>query len=494
MDSPSDLLFFIFVQNDIDNNTENQCASDRGDNDLADRHGHTADTRDEDNGYGEEVCVVFEVDLLDHLETGNRDEAVEGNANAAHDASGDGVKESNEGRYEGNHHCEDRGGGDGCYGSVSGDGDTTDGFTVGGVGATAEESAYNGADTVTEEGAVQTGIFEKVFFDNGGEVLVVCDMFSEYDESNGNVSNGNGSEVAPFEILEAVSRLEESEVGNCEEGLECDTVGNEAGEGSEVDDLECVNACDITDNGEYETNGITCENTDDEGDELGHFLTVGGAENDNDEGNHCADERNPSVGGHNECAIAVLGTVREYVLDSGGSEGKTDKSNGGTDNDGGHELIDPSNANESDNDSDNDVNETAEQSADEESEISETEAHGRSACECCGHGTDECEGRAEEYGAAEFGADLVNESTDTRAEECCGSRHTVTDDSGNGDGCSDDCEKLLECKDKHLTEARSVMNVIDKIFSHFFLLFFRKCSFSSHFLYFILSILSQSVE
>jgi hypothetical protein len=38
------------------------------------------------------------------------------------------------------------------------------------------------------------------------------------------------------------------------------------------------------------------------------------------------------------------------------------------------------------------------------------------------------------------------------------------------------------------------MNVIDEVFCHFFLLFFRKYSFSVYFLYFIFSILSQLVE
>ena len=94
------ILFSRLIKNKVNDDTENESASDSGDGYLADSHCHTADTRDKDNRSGEEVCVLLKVDLLDHLETRNSDEAVEGDTNAAHYASGDRIEECYEGGDE----------------------------------------------------------------------------------------------------------------------------------------------------------------------------------------------------------------------------------------------------------------------------------------------------------------------------------------------------------------------------------------------------------
>ena len=454
----------------VNDDAKNKRASDRGDNDLADSHGHTADTGDENNRYGEEVCVILEVNLLDHLKAGNRDEAVEGDTNAAHYASGNGIKEGYKGRYEGYENRKDSSRGDGCYGCVTRDRYTAYRLTVGGVGTAAEECANHRAYAVTEKGVVKTGILKKVMVNDGGEILVVCDMLRENNESNGDICNCDGCKIAPLKVTEALERINEGKFGDGEEGLDGNAVCNKVLEGSEVNDLHSVNACDIADYGEHKSYRIAGEDTNDEGDELGHLLTVGRAENNYNECNNRTDEREPEIGAHNERAVAVLGTVGEYVLNSRACERKTDERNGGTDNYRGHELVDPFNANKLDHNRDCYVNETCKDRADKDSEVAE--AHRGSACEGCAHRADEGEGRAEEHRTAELGEELINDCAYARAEKRCGCGHTVTYDCGHGDGCGDDRQELLNGKDDKLGEFRSVVDAIDKIVFHFFLLFF----------------------
>ena len=73
-----------------------------------------ADTRDKDNGDNEEVPVILKVDLLDHLETADCDEAVESYADAAHDAGGNGGEEGCERGDKGDDYRKNCGGDDGC--------------------------------------------------------------------------------------------------------------------------------------------------------------------------------------------------------------------------------------------------------------------------------------------------------------------------------------------------------------------------------------------
>lgn len=67
-------------------------------------------------------------------------------------------------------------------GGVARDGNTGNGFAVGRVRAAAEESARHGADAVAQQGAGETGILQKVLADDGGDILVVCNVLGEDDE------------------------------------------------------------------------------------------------------------------------------------------------------------------------------------------------------------------------------------------------------------------------------------------------------------------------
>ena len=91
------LLLSRLIKNKVNDDTENESASDGGYLNCAEGYRKAADTRDEDNGNNEEVVVFAEVHLLDHLQTRNRNEAVKRNANTAHYAGRDRIDKSDEG-------------------------------------------------------------------------------------------------------------------------------------------------------------------------------------------------------------------------------------------------------------------------------------------------------------------------------------------------------------------------------------------------------------
>ena len=220
-------LLALDVDKHVRDDTEYKRAGDFGYRDIAEGYAHSADTADEYDRDNEKVFVIAEVDVLDHFQTADRDEAVKRYAHTAHYAVRYGGEEGDERPEEGYYHCHDRGAGDRYDGGVAGYRDTADGFTVGGVGAAAEDRARYGADTVAEERAVEAGVFKQVGADDGGEILVIGYVFGEHDEGNGNVRYRDGCYVAAAEVFEALERFDQGEVGNGEyletlEGIEVD--------------------------------------------------------------------------------------------------------------------------------------------------------------------------------------------------------------------------------------------------------------------------------
>lgn len=79
-------LLALLAENKVGSDTEDESASDGGDCDLTEGEGQTADTCYKDDRDNKEISVVLKVNLLDHLQTADCDEAVESYAHAAHDA------------------------------------------------------------------------------------------------------------------------------------------------------------------------------------------------------------------------------------------------------------------------------------------------------------------------------------------------------------------------------------------------------------------------
>ena len=129
-----ELLFFgnlvlLFGEDGVGQDAQDQSAGNGPDFHSAEGDSHTADTHDEDDAGGEEVAVLVQVNLLEHLEAGGGDEAVESDADAAHDAGRNSLEEGDKRSYHGEDDAGESRAPDRDGGSVAGDGDTGDGFS-----------------------------------------------------------------------------------------------------------------------------------------------------------------------------------------------------------------------------------------------------------------------------------------------------------------------------------------------------------------------------
>ena len=229
------------------------------------------------------------------------------------------------------------------------------------------------------------------------------------------------------------------------------TVSHKICQVREVDDLQRINAANVADNGKDRCNRIACENTHDEGNQTDHLFAEGCAKHGNGKGNQTANDRNLAV------------TARRRLLqiaDRIAGKRETDDRNRRTDNDSGHQLIDPLYACKFYDDGDHNVYETCEDRAEDQSEIAE--AHGHTACKSRSHRAEERKRRSEEYRAVCLGKEDVHERTYARTEERRSGLHAVADDDRHNESCRHDRKQLLDRKYDQLTELRLVFNVVDQ--------------------------------
>ena len=85
----------------IHKNAEDERGGDVGNGDLAEVQGQTADTGDEDRCNHKQVAVFIKVDMLEHPQAGDRDEAIERDAHATHYAARDGIHKRHKWSKEG---------------------------------------------------------------------------------------------------------------------------------------------------------------------------------------------------------------------------------------------------------------------------------------------------------------------------------------------------------------------------------------------------------
>ena len=138
---------------------------------------------------------------------------------------------------------------------------------------------------------------------------------------------------------------------------------------------EIVSGLD-SDDGEDSRDSVAGEDADDERDELNHLLAEDGAEHCHEESDETADDSDIDACGR--LAVDCIGAFLEVAY-SVACERKSDYSDGGSDNGGGHELIDPADTGNLDSYCYNNIDETREHSAENQSEIAER--NGGSACE-----------------------------------------------------------------------------------------------------------------
>ena len=303
-------------------------------------------------------------------------------------------------------------------------------------------------------------------------------VFSEYYERDGDICNRDGSDIRAVKFAEALDSGEEGEVGI--PFAECVL------EQAEVDYLKCfVAGCD-TDSGEDCGYCVSCEDTDDERDHFKHFLAVYRASDGYEQSYKSANKRyvrraehyRIRLGDYVACCvenfIAVDQNVRNDVFERAAfgkvadcvtCQRKSDDCDGRSDDDCGHKFVEPLDACEFDYYCDDDVYQSCEDRAEDKSEISQL--HGYAACECRAHRSEECERTAQEHGAAEFGEKQINERSYACSEQCCGCAHSVSYDHRHGNGCSHDCQQLLQSKYDCFAPARLVLYIINEFHKKF---------------------------
>ena len=136
-------------------------------------------------------------------------------------------------------------------------------FRISGAGRAAEETGNDGAETVTEKGAVETGILKEVLADNGAVGGDIAKVFhAGYD---GDGSDGQNRGEAEFRQGEEIFGV----VGNI------DPVG-----GGNGGIIHCENAG----KGQNNTKQITCGKTDEDGHQLKEAFGKDGADDNNGQG------------------------------------------------------------------------------------------------------------------------------------------------------------------------------------------------------------------
>ena len=438
----------------VDEDAEDERGGDGGQRDRAEVQRQAADAGHEDRADGVEVAVVVEVDRLNHLQAADGDEAVERDADAADDAGRDGVDEGHEGLEEAEHDAVDGGQRDGGPGGVAGQRDAGDGFTVGGVGAAAEEGTDDGADTVADERAVEARIGDQVAFDDGAEVLMVGNVFGEDNEGDGreededlqHVGEGTDGEAVAAGVRGAAEDAQEGEVRHFEQA--------DALEGAEVDDLEHVAVERGADAGQDGGEHIRHADADDEGNHAHALAALDGDVDRGEEGDQ-ADQDGDEV-------IAAGGGVVD-VVDGAAAQGEPDQRDGGADDDRRQELVYPSGTGLLDDKRDDHIYKARENRAQEDAQTAE---HGRAA-----QRRDEREGAAQEGRAAELGHQQVEQRACARAEQRGGLIENVgharvvieVDERGDEQRRGDDGQQLLEGVDEVLLNRGLFVYVINEL-------------------------------
>ena len=450
------LRFFVFLlllladgENGVHKDAEDERGGDVGDGDFAEVEAQPTDAGDEDGGDYEKVAVLVKVNVLEHPQAGYRNEAVQRDAHAAHYASGNGVHERYERSEEAEHDTADCRCDDCNHGGVAGNRYAADAFTVGGVGAAAEERADHGADAVAQQraGKARFAAYE-ILTDDGRKVLMVRNVLCEHNKGNGHVQHGDGAKVGPVEAF--LRSLYKCKLRNMNPAAYAAEV--QRSKRAHIEHLKIIASGSIADDCENARKRITGKNADDEGDKLGHFFAEGGAEYDHKEGDKAAEDVDQVIG---------TGGHIGQIADGAARKGKTDDGNGWPNDDRGHELVDPAGAERLDGNGDEHVHKARKNRAHDDAEITE--------CRGGIHGGKERKGTAQEYGALCFGESDINAGSHACAKKRCCDVHLKVlhavgiHQHGNNQRCCHDSEHLLECKYDELDKFGFVFDAIDQV-------------------------------
>ena len=292
-------------------------------------------------------------------------------------------------------------------------------------------------------------------------------VFRKYDESYGNICHSDRSEIrskasAPFEI--ALECFKECEVGIPLHVLEF----------GEIYYFKSLYACRISYNGEYSRNNITCNDSYYKRNKLHHLLSENGTDYDREERHKSTYKANKRVRIHYESTVCVFRSTHS-VSDCIARKRKTYYSNRRSYNNRRHYFVYPFCSGKLNNYGYYDIYESRKERSEYKPDI--TCGNRYAARKSREHRRKERKGRAEENRAFEFREQQIYYCSHTCSEERGGLRHCrfgidAVYNRRNSDRGSKDREKLLECKDKHLTELRLIFYTVDKFHMFFLLTFF----------------------
>ena len=290
---------------------------------------------------------------------------------------------------------------------------------------------------------------------------MVSDMLGKHHEGNRNISEQDVGNIGTAQILDTLKRIGEGhllkDVG-VDKGIDRHAVSCQALEGIQIDDKQARRVGRLADQREHQGNGISCQDADDEGDGFEVFLAVHGAEHGHSQRDQTAQHRKQLV---------TAGRRGLQIADSVSGKRQTDDGNRGTDDNGGHQLVNPVDADQLDDQRDDHVHQTGSYRTDQQSEVADLHGHG--TAEGSRHGAEEGEGRAEEHGASELGEQQVHDGAEACTDQRSGCAHrqvkivvVTRDDHGHRDGCRHNGKQLLEGKRKQLGEAGLVLDSVDE--------------------------------
>ena len=199
------------VEQQIYNYAEDQGTCNFSQRDSTDIKCHATDTGNQNDRGSEKIPVIVQINGLQHFQAGYRDKTVKSDAYTAHHTGRDRAEEGHKRGKETCSDCQDCRG-ENCYdGSVAGNGHASDRFTVGCIRASAEKCAGHGTHAVTQQRAVETGLFKQILPDYRGQISVIRNVLRKDDEGDWDISHGDCADVC----------TEFREVAAIREGLEC---------------------------------------------------------------------------------------------------------------------------------------------------------------------------------------------------------------------------------------------------------------------------------
>ncbi len=251
------------------------CETGEGDVDIAhieaDRAGLgvvDADGQHQDEGGDDDIAALGEVrlGLHDVADTDGGNHAVQHQGDASDDGARHNLDDGRELRAEGHQDGEAGSQTDDARVINAGQGQHAGVLAVGGVGRCAEQGGHGGGETVTDEGAVQAGVTDKVDADGGGDGGDIADVLHH----SGKCDRCDGDHGGDKQRLVQVSAGKQREHGTL------------IGKGkSDPGCFQYRSEVDVSGHGCHQ---VGADDAHQDGDDLNHALAPDVAGNDDDDG------------------------------------------------------------------------------------------------------------------------------------------------------------------------------------------------------------------